>query len=169
MPRSLLGDAFAHHVWATGRLIESCQRLDPDQLGAAVPGTYGSVLETMRHLVGADAAYLYAMTSGRTSYVDTSRMSLTELSEAMAKDGAAWKDLLVEGPDPDAVVVRRREDGSETHAPVGIRLAQVLQHGTDHRSQICTVLTVLGLEPPDIDVWSFADQAGQLVEVPPTS
>ncbi|HEX9124342.1 MAG TPA: hypothetical protein VF984_13465, partial [Actinomycetota bacterium] len=64
---------------------------------------------------------------------------------------------------------RHRDDGSETHAPVSIRLAQVLHHGTDHRSQICTVLTTLGIEPPAIDVWDFGLQDGRVVEVPPTS
>ena len=39
---------------------------------------------------------------------------------------------------------------------MGIRLAQALHHGTDHRSQICTALTTLGVEPPEIDVWAFA-------------
>jgi uncharacterized damage-inducible protein DinB len=43
------------------------------------------------------------------------------------------------------------DDGSGSHAPIGIRLAQVVQHGTDHRSQICTALTTLGVEPPEIN------------------
>ena len=49
----------------------------------------------------------------------------------------------------------RRDDGSATEAPIGIRLAQAIHHGTDHRSQICTALTTLGIEPPFIDVWDF--------------
>ena len=61
--------------------------------------------------------------------------------------------------------MRHREDGSETHAPLGIRLAQVVHHGTDHRSQICTVLTTLGIEPPPIDVWDFADHDGRAATV----
>jgi uncharacterized damage-inducible protein DinB len=52
---------------------------------------------------------------------------------------------------------------------MGIRLAQALHHGTDHRSQICTALTSLGLEAPAIDVWDFAETQGRLLEVPPTS
>jgi uncharacterized damage-inducible protein DinB len=87
----------------------------------------------------------------------------------MEGNGEAWVSLLATDLDPDTVVVRRRDDGSESHAPLGIRLAQALHHGTDHRSQICTALTVLGFDPPDIDVWDFADQEGRLVEVPPTS
>jgi len=45
----------------------------------------------------------------------------------------------------------------------------VLHHGTDHRSQICTALTTLGLEPPEIDVWDFAWEQGRVQEVPPAS
>jgi uncharacterized damage-inducible protein DinB len=85
----------------------------------------------------------------------------------MEADGPAWKALLAQGPDPDAIVVRHRDDGSESHAPAGIRLAQALHHGTDHRSQVCTILTILGVEPPAIDVWDFADTQGRLREVPP--
>ena len=44
-----------------------------------------------------------------------------------------------------------------------------LHHGTDHRSQICTALTSLGVDPPSIDVWDFAALDGRLVEFPPPS
>ena len=64
--------------------------------------------------------------------------------------------------DPDADVVRHRDDGTDSHAPLGIRLAQALHHGTDHRSQICTALTTLGVEPPMIDVWDYAEQDGRI-------
>jgi hypothetical protein len=43
----------------------------------------------------------------------------------------------------------------------GIRLAQVLHHRTDHRSQICTILTSLGIAPPDIDVWAVSTRAAR--------
>ena len=59
---SLMNDAFGHHVWATLRLLDACDPLSPEQLSSAVPGTYGSILDTMRHLVGSDAGYLAALT-----------------------------------------------------------------------------------------------------------
>jgi len=52
---------------------------------------------------------------------------------------------------------------------LGIRLAQALHHGTDHRSQICTALTALGVDPPGIDVWNFGVQAGRIIETLPTT
>jgi uncharacterized damage-inducible protein DinB len=53
------------------------------------------------------------------------------------------------------------DDGWEVHSPVGLRLAQVVHHGTDHRSQVCTALTSLGLTPPEIDLWAFARASGR--------
>ncbi|MCJ7711733.1 MAG: damage-inducible protein DinB, partial [Chloroflexi bacterium] len=138
MSRSPLDDSFAHHVWATLRLIDTCLALSPEQAVASVPGTYGSIIETMRHLVGADASYLNVLSGGRAREIEEDRMDLRELRVAMERNGAAWSALLAKDLDPDAVVVRRRGDGSGYHAPIGIRLAQAVQHGTDHRSQACT-------------------------------
>jgi uncharacterized damage-inducible protein DinB len=87
----------------------------------------------------------------------------------MEANGPFWSALLEEDLDPDTVVIRYRDDGTESHAPMGIRLAQALHHGTDHRSQICTALTTLGIEPPAIDVWDFADKDGRLAEFPAAS
>ena len=90
-----------------------------------------------------------------------------ELRDAMERQAAAWERLLERDLDPDAVTVARQEDGSEFHAPLGLRLAQVLHHGTDHRSQVCTVLTSLGIEPPGIDLWDYGDELGRTKDVPP--
>jgi len=94
-------------------------------------------------------------------------MDLAELRAVMERNGQAPPRLLSEGVDPSEVLVRTWDDGSETRAPYGIRLAQALHHGTDHRSQICTALTTLGIEPPLIDVWDFGEQAGSVDETPP--
>ena len=168
MSGSVLDDAFAHHVWATLRVVDACLPLTTEQLETTVPGTYGSVLDTMRHTVGGDTSYLFAMTGGKVAQIDEDQMDLNELRVVVEGHGATWSSLLQENLDPDAIIVRRRDDGSETHAPMGIRLAQALHHGTDHRSQICTALTTLGVEPPEIDVWDFGFQDGRVVEIPPT-
>jgi uncharacterized damage-inducible protein DinB len=169
MTRSLLDDAFAHHVWASLQILDSCLALDPEQLGTTVPGTYGSILDTARHLVGSDTWYLHVQTGGRVPRIDEDHMELAELRAAMEGHGPAWSSLVAGDLDPDTVIAWRRADGSETRAPLGIRLAQVVHHGTDHRSQICTALTNLGIEPPLIDLWDFGWQDGRLVEVPPSS
>src|SRR2546425_4269268 len=170
MTSSLLDDAFAHHVWATMRLIDACRPLSPEQLGTGVPGTYGSIIETMRRLVGGDSDYLSIMTGDRAHLIDADEMDMPALRVAMDGDGVLWSELLAKGLDPDAMVHEVDEDdGYERDATVGVRLAQALHHGSDHRSQICTALTTLGVDPPGIDVWNYGVQAGRIVEILPTS
>lgn len=168
MPTSPCNDAFGHHVWATVQLIDACSGLSHAQLDAAVPGIYGSIIDTLRHVVGSDSSYLFALSGGRVAMADVDDMGLTELRAVMEANGRDWEVLIEEDLDPASIVVRRRSDGSESHAPAGIRLAQALHHGTDHRSQVCTALTGLGIEPPAIDVWDYAEAGGRLVEIPPS-
>jgi uncharacterized damage-inducible protein DinB len=167
MSSSLLDDAFAHHVWASLRILDACLALPPEQLATTVPGTYGSILDTARHLVGSDRWYLFRLTGDRSHITDEDHMDLGELRSAMETNAAAWSRILEEDRDPDAIVLGHNDDGSVTRAATGVRLAQVLHHGTDHRSQICTALTTLGIEPPNIDVWAYGAEVGRVVEVPP--
>ena len=162
MTTPLFADAFDHHVWATIRLIDACLALEPAQLERAVPGTFGPILDTVRHLVGADSGYLFALSGGRTTEIEEAEMDLAALRDVMNGNGAEWTALIAQDIDPAADVIRHRDDGTDSHAPAGVRYAQVLHHGTDHRSQICTGLTSLGIEPPAIDVWDWAESQGRL-------
>jgi uncharacterized damage-inducible protein DinB len=170
MSRPLLEDAFAHHVWATLRVIDTCLALSPQQLETDVPGTYGSILHTLRHLIGSDAWDLFVATGDRASLIVEDEMALSELRAAMETHGPGWSRLLAQDLDPDAVLDEVDEnDGYERHIAMGIQLAQVLHHGTDHRSQVCTALTAFGVEPPTIDVLEFGMQEGRVVEITPAS
>ena len=169
MSRPLLDDAFGHHIWATLQLIDACLELDPAQLQTTVPGTYGSIIDTMRHLVAGDCGYLFALTAARHHEIEEDQLDLASLRTTMEGNRPVWAALVAQEIDPDADVVRHRDDGTDSHASMGVRLAQALHHGTDHRSQICTALTALGLEPPLIDVWDFAEQDGRIKVTPAAS
>jgi uncharacterized damage-inducible protein DinB len=167
MPLAAMADAFAHHVWATVRVIDACAALPQEQLETAVPGTYGSIIGTLRHLVGSDSWYLFDLNGDPARRIDSDGMGLAELRAAIEADGPAWSAFLDATPDPDAVVREVDEDdGFERDAPIGLRLAQALHHGTDHRSQICTALTTLGVEPPLIDLWDFGEVDGRVIDLP---
>ena len=169
MPRSPLADAFAHHVWATLKLIDTCETLSDEQLQTSAPGVYGSIIDTLRHIVASDRGYLAVVSGGRVERMDDERLTLAAARSVMELDGEEWARVLAELDDPERIVVRQRPDGSANRSPAGIRLAQALHHGTDHRSQICTILTTLGIEPPDIDVWEFGVHEGRVEELPSPS
>jgi len=82
---------------------------------------------------------------------DKERSDIPTLRAVMEAHDSAWQSLVAGDLDSTSVVVEYEDSGYETHAPLGIRLAQALHHGTDHRSQVCTALTTLGIEPPAIE------------------
>src|SRR6266550_2309466 len=156
MSSSLLEVAFAHHVWATLRLIDACLDLSVEELETSVPGTRGPVVETLRHVVLSDAFDLFTLNGDRAFDIDEEHVSLAEARLIMERNGSGWAAYISRSPDPDEIVHEvDRTDGYQRWAPVGFRLVGALNHGTDHRSQVCTALTTLGVEPPRIDVYDF--------------
>jgi uncharacterized damage-inducible protein DinB len=165
MTKSILSDAFAHDAWANDRLLEACESLTPEQLANPSPGTYGPIIDTVRHLIGSDAWYLWIITEdARFESIGEDEMSVAELRAAARVNAAAWEAFITPDLDPDKDIVRTG-DGWEYHSPLGVRLAQVVHHGTDHRSQVCTALTSLGIQPPEIDLWAYGEATGRTRDV----
>lgn len=164
---SELQDALDHHAWANDVLLGVCEGLTEEQLAAPVPGTYGSILEMLRHIVEGDDWYLFVLSGATRQRIDETNMSIAELREAARRNAEDYRAFLGAGRDPREDVTITEPGGNVWHATVGVRLAQVVHHGTDHRSQICTGLTALGIEPPEIDVWAYGEQAGLVSDVAP--
>ena len=158
----MLREGFRHHSWATEQLLERCGTLTDEELTQHIPAIYGSTLDTVRHLVDADNWYLFCLSEGDLGIedFDADDLPLAEVRPVAAANAAGWEALLRRDLDPDADLVVTRKDGSRRHATNGIRLAQVLHHGSDHRSQICTALTTLGYPPPEFDVWEYGETVG---------
>jgi uncharacterized damage-inducible protein DinB len=168
---SLVEDAFAHHIWATKKVAEACAELTLEQLTAEVSGTFGSILDTMRHLIGADSFYQTTLTGrGHVLSKHPDTLDVRDMSAAVDELGNEWTRLLAANLDANAVIHEEDEDdGFQRDATVGLRIAQALHHGNDHRTQVCTAFTLLGIEPPDVDVWQFGIETGRSTEVLPPS
>ncbi len=51
-----LRDLYAYNAWANVRVFAACRDADGAQLAAAAPGTFGSIHETLTHMVGVENA-----------------------------------------------------------------------------------------------------------------
>ena len=164
MTTSILTDAFEHHLWANARILDACAALTEAQLTTPVPGTYGPIIDTLRHLVQADSFYLWVDRGSRGPRIPgDNSLTIDELRGANDEHAAAYRELLARDLDPDEDVVDYGTSG-DFSAKQGIRLAQIVHHGSDHRSQVCTGLTSLGIEPPDIDLWAYGGVVGRTRE-----
>jgi uncharacterized damage-inducible protein DinB len=166
---SPLFDPLRHNAWGTRQLLAFCRRLDPSQLDATATGTYGSILATLQHLIGAEHRYRKRLAGEPAAWAREPEETddLAELT-SMAEDMAAyWDSLLKSDFDPDRVIAWTSADsGAHTEVAAGMLIAQLLNHGNEHRSQVCTVLTEIGVEPPELDGWSYGIVSGRFTEDP---
>jgi uncharacterized damage-inducible protein DinB len=159
----VLLEAFRHNAWATRQLLAFCQKLSKEQLTAPATGTYGDILTTFNHLIGAEARYLRAP-AGTTppwalNHEDTE--DLDQLDARVEETEQLWERFLSSPVDGERVLA---VDDGANEVRAAVILAQALHHGNAHREQICSILTGLGMEPPDLQVWEYAWAAGRLWE-----
>jgi len=157
-----LRDPLAHNSWATRELLAFCSDLKPDQLGATSEGTYGSILSTLQHIIGAEGRYRFRLSGTEIGWAAQPEETddLEELSRMNDDNATFWDQLASSEFDPDRSIHVVKPD--ETYdVTAGVLVAQVLNHGNEHRAQIYTVLTTLGLEPPDLDGWSYGEATGR--------
>ncbi len=144
---------FRHNSWATIALIDFCRGLRQDQLEASASGTYGTVQATLAHLLLAEEAYLSRL-MGKPPQLE--RLSeLDELGVRAARLTTEWEQMISGDLDPDKEVESRL--GPQK---AGIILAQVINHGNEHRGQVCTILGANGITPPKIDAFAYAASGG---------
>src|SRR5205814_10571414 len=57
-----LPDFFKYNLWANLRLLDACAQLSDAQLDATMKGTFGSVRETLMHMLAAEEGYARTLT-----------------------------------------------------------------------------------------------------------
>ncbi|MEX2081165.1 MAG: DinB family protein [Dehalococcoidia bacterium] len=140
-----------YHNWANQGLLEFLATLPPETLDATVPGVFGTIRKTLRHLLGSDASYqrhLGSTAVPRDPYPEHPDLAFLQLraSESEARLAALVESL----PEPGQMM--SLGDGRRA---AGTIFTQLLMHGCEHRTQIATVLGAQGIEPPDLDAWAF--------------
>jgi len=170
----LIEDLYRQNEWANLRIIEVCRALTDDQLDATAPGAFGSIRSTLTHLVGSEAR-------------NVRRLGGTPIHDLPSR-GAAWPgfEALAEvvRSSAEGLIERARAVGGSTivveEAPdvrveieAHVILVQAINHSTEHRSQICTILTVLGALPATgddgqtiVDAWAWSDALGLARRLP---
>lgn len=166
---SPLAEPLRHNAWATLRLLGACRALTPEQLAATVPGTFGNVLATLQHIVAAEGFYQFLLADRWPTWRwPADRPPDLDALEPTAQDcGAFWEAFLARPYDPDRrVTVPDPRDGQIHDVALGVILTQILDHGTDHRRQVSTILTSIGMSPPRLDGWAYGRARGRVVSRP---
>ena len=157
-PTDTLTTLFKHHLWANLRLLDHCSVLTDEQLDATIPGAQGSMLETMRHMVGSEKHYYSRISTGQRYQgpEDAPPMTMGEMVESARKTGSGLVEWATKVQPGDIVMIDW--DGTPREVPKTIILTQVINHATEHREQVKAIMTQIGIEPPDLSGWTYFDE-----------
>lgn len=149
---------FRHNLWANLRLFEECHKLTDAQLDSKIIGVFGSIRETLFHIMRAEEAYFSRISTGERFHApeDDAQMTISEMiaNIRITGDGLiAWAPKVKEFD-----ILQLNWDGTIRDVPKTIILNQVINHATEHRSQVMSIMTQIGIEPPDVSSWTYFDE-----------
>jgi len=166
--KEILLEAFRHHTWANKQLLAACRSLPHEQLrlpGTAA-GTDRGILTILNHIIQSDRGYA-SRRGDRPAWVENEDTAdLDELERRADENAEVWERLLSQPLEASKLIIL---DQGAYEAEQSVLVIQALHHGNAHREQICAVLTGLGIEPPDIQAWAYAEATGHARERSPTT
>ena len=145
------------HAWANDRILATAAGLSDEQLRKTAVLDHGSAFDTFRHLADVDWSWREFCIGNRVgnTYVWDHGFVLDDLpaihafcleedtrlrSYVESLDDAALTEPLAMSADPDDLI------------PRWLILAHVVNHGTQHRSELARYLTECGHSPGDLDL-----------------
>jgi uncharacterized damage-inducible protein DinB len=149
---------FMHNLWANLCILEACAALTTQQLDSTLTGTYGSIRDTLEHIVISEKAYFSRISAGQRYHHpnDALPMEIPEMIEMMEENGEKLIEWATKVQADETVTVNW--DGTPREVPKTIILTQVVNHATEHRAQIMAILTQLDIQPPELDGWTYFDE-----------
>lgn len=157
MDRESLLAFVRYHAWANDRVMTTAAALTDEELRQPAHLDHGSAFDTLRHLVdvnwswrelctGNDIGQTYVWDHGYT-LDDLPTLHMFSLGEdarlrgyVESLDRAALDERLVMSEDPDDTI------------PRWLILAHVVNHGTNHRTELARHLSDHGHSPGDLDL-----------------
>lgn len=152
---------FEHNNWANQQIIQACTTLSGEQLDARPrSATLGSICETLLHLVAAQQGYLSLLTLPVEERIDV-HPEFGNLQESTRMSGEALLALLKDetGKLPKTRIRTKRGYLVEPW----VVLLQVINHASEHREQINSMLSELQLPHPDLDCWTYGEAVHALI------
>jgi uncharacterized damage-inducible protein DinB len=163
MTENFLVKLFEHNNWANMQIIQACSVLSDEQLDAEPrSATKGSIRRTLLHLVNSQRGYLALLTLPVEARLQAAP-AITDLQESARVSGEGLLALARGEASKPLKTQLQTTDGYFVEP--WVVLVQVINHATEHREQIKSMLSALGVTPPDIDGWDYGEATQALIPI----
>ncbi len=164
MDLAAIGALYRYGSWANEQVLDAVSRLTPADFTRDLKSSYGSIRNTLTHLLWGEWIWLQ-----RWKGVSPTRVfspadfpdveSLRERLHIVVDERSAFlRDMTAERL--LQVVEYRNVEGEIWSYPLWQQLCHVVNHSTYHRGQVATMLRQLGATPAATDLLVYYDQGG---------
>lgn len=156
--------------WANQRIFDSAERLTPEQFTAPDDTPFGSIRNTLVHMVMWQCRWLSwwdgtASTSAESlqiyldpdDYLDVE--SVREEWQALHAQTELFLSQLTEDR-LNVTLSATSSTGADWTLPLWVLMMQVANHGTQHRAEVAMKLSGFGHSPGNLDIYFYALETG---------
>jgi uncharacterized damage-inducible protein DinB len=153
---------YAYHYWANRRLLQAAAQLTPEQFTQDVAGSYGSIRNTLVHILSAEWGWLDRCggppRGDRLKAEDYPTLnSVVETWSRVERDMRAFLARLTE--DQLSREMEFAFGSGPTHSiPMYGLLEHAAIHAAHHRGQVSLLMRMLGFTPGNYDLLVFDSQ-----------
>ncbi len=157
---------YEHHWWANRTLLDATAKLGEAKATQSIGTQFSepSLKRMFFHIFGVDGLWLARWQGVSPTSIPEEPPTLAELDErwlTLEREQKTFIDGL-RGPDLERVISYRLLSGKAYRQPLGLLVHHVPDHGTHHRSEIATMLTMVSGSPPGTGLARFiAIRSGQ--------
>ncbi len=162
MTENFLEKLFEHNNWANLQMIQACSTLSDEQLDAEPQSvTKGSIRSTLSHLVSSQHGYLSLLTLP----VDARHRISPAFAQVQESARISGEGLLALVRDESSISKTQLRTTDRYFVEPWVVMVQIINHATEHREQINSMLSALGITPPDLDGWNYGEATKALVPI----
>jgi uncharacterized damage-inducible protein DinB len=164
MTEKILVRLFEHNHWANLQIIQACSSLSDEQLDAEPESaTKGNIRRTLWHLIETQQLYLSQLTHIELRSDSKAPTNFAELIES-AKISGEGLVALAQDETGQLLQTKIQDDGYTIET--WVLMVAAIDHAAEHREQIKSMLSALGVTPPRLDGGAYGMIAKAII---PTS
>ncbi len=152
---------FDYNSWANQRMLSTAEQVSVAQFTAPTAFPHGSLHHSLIHMLDTEYGWRMLLQHGQQTALLT-EAELPTLERIVARwreEEQAMRDYLASLTDESiAAVVHHVDHGGTRERILWHYLLHIVNHGTQHRSEIAAVLTSCGHSPGDFDFTYFLSE-----------
>jgi len=162
MSIELIHNLYQFNDWANNRILNTASQLSPEQMRAETNSSFGSVQNTLVHIMSAQWLWLNRW-RGSSLQVMLYPLDFPDFSslrnrwDEINRETLAFVLTCTEENLAQTLAYRNSRDEEHSY-PLWKQMVHQVNHATQHRSEVAMILTGWNLSPGAMDFLVFVDQ-----------